>query len=196
MPQAILPRALRCALAMLPLLLACEAHDGDDAPSRAADAPVAPTEGRRIEFALDPDSATPEQIQKIAAHLEGKLEVHDARVEVRRHEGDAMTVAIEIRGSRFPTDDAIVADLRKSFPALTNAIIDVAVTDPNEAGGSVALPEIDKDADPEEIEKKIVDELRARGEKGEIVVDVEDGDDGKRKVEVKVQREEKSPPPE
>jgi hypothetical protein len=191
MTHPVLSRALRCTLATLPLLLACEAHDGEDSPPRAAEAPeTAPTDARRIEFALEPGAATPEQIQAIATHLEGTMKVHDARVEVRQHTDDATTVAIEIRGSGFPTDDAIVADLRKSFPALTNALIDVKATDPDARARPIELPEIDKDADPEEVEKKIVDELRARGEKGEIVVDVEDEDDGKRKVEVKVERKE------
>lgn len=177
-------------LSLLAALAAGCATDSDDSENTATPREhTGPLTGRAIEFALDVDALDHDAMNAIGKRIETQTGAESVSIEVRKSDDDGTTVVVQTWGRAAISDDALVADLRAQFPALKNAVIAVkplAGDGPAERLGDI---EVDKDEDPEVVRKQVLEQLRAKGVKGDVDVVIEDHDDGKREVRVEVKDE-------
>lgn len=165
----------------------CHTESADvDPSSRSAAQERESLEGRRVEFAIEPGGATPDQLEAAARHVETLADVAAAKVKVRAADDDATVVSVELWGADFPTDEKLTAALRDEFPFLKDAIITVAPMEEGDQPPVVAGAEDEED--PEVLRQRIIDDLRAKGVEGEIVVNIKDDGEGGREVEVRVEK--------
>jgi hypothetical protein len=177
-------------LSLLTALAAGCATDNDEPESTAAPREhTGPLTGRAIEFALDVDALDHDAMNAIAKRIETQTGAESVSIQVKKSDDDGTTVVIETWGRATIGDDALAADLRAQFPALKNALITVkpiAGDGPAERLGDL---DIDKDEDPAVVKQQVLEQLRAKGVKGDVDVVIEDHDDGKREVRVEVKDE-------
>ncbi len=177
-------------LSLLAALAAGCATDNDEPEGPATPREhQGPLTGRAIEFALDVDALDHSAMDAIGKRIETQTGAQSVSIEVRKSEDEGTTVVVQTWGRAAIADDALVADLRAQFPALKNAVISVkplAGEGPAERLGDL---EVDKDEDPEVVRKQVLEQLRAKGVQGDVDVQIEDHDDGKREVRVQVKDE-------
>ena len=179
----------RLLILAAPLLLACHTAADDVAPTdRDAKVEQAAISAKRVTIATDADSVDRERIGLLTETVEGLGDVHQARVQVKKtDEGDAHIV-MELVGADLPTKTEIEEEIA-SFDFLASASVEVEDMDPT-LSPSPHHEEGDEEKDPEVVKQEIIDRMRAEGVEGDIKVDVADGPDGERRVEVKVERKE------
>jgi hypothetical protein len=166
---------------------ACHPAADDTEPTdRANQLEQDAVEGRIVEFALEPGAVTPEEIERVARHVETLADVKAAKVKVRAAKDDATVITVELWGSNFPDEDTLAREMRASFPFMKDAVITIAELDEESAPHRGIDSAAHEEEDPEVLQQRIIDDLRAKGVKGEIVVDVSDDGEG-RKVEVRVE---------
>ena len=178
--------ALAALFATLPLLsLGCVAEDtepGTDA--RVAEGPLV---GHVVEFALEPDALDHDRVQALAKRVEAITAAETMQIKVEKSEEGGTVVVAEAWGRTAITGDAITKDLRATFPELADAVITVkAATGEPPSAKLPALDDFDDDEDPEVVRKKVIERLRADGIEGDVKVDVDENEDGKREVRVEV----------
>jgi len=185
--------SLMRSLAPLTLLLcafglgACQ--QGDDLPT-ARSAALDNASGIKL-LISDAGDLSPEQVHAISQSVEGQAQdVSTAMVRLQKDDGEGggpASLEIELWGAGVPDSGALVSQLKADFPALA----DVAVEVVNLGPGSGPMPlsiEIDEEATAEETKQQIIESLQADGVEGNIDVQVEELEDGRR-VEVKVEHE-------
>lgn len=174
------------------LATAC-ANDSEDTTAPREAAHAGPLVGRTIEFALDVDALDDGTMHSIAQHIEQQTGAESVSIEVKKSPDDGTTVVMQVWGRAAIADDAITADLRAKFPALKNAMISINALEgdgPNGGHvGGLGDIEVDKDEDPEVVKQQVLEQLRAKGVKGDVEVHIDDHDDGKREVRVEVKDE-------
>ncbi|PRQ09389.1 hypothetical protein [Enhygromyxa salina] len=160
--------------------LMADDHDPDVPDTRAA----AVVDGASYQITTSA-ALTQDQLHAIAQFVEAQgQDVHKAKVIVNADDAGGQVLAVELWAGTLPGDD--IADaLRQEFAYLADAEIGVA------ALGSADAPSpsdvgIEPGDDPETVEQKIVDDLRAQGVEGEINVSVTPTGDGHYEVEVDV----------
>jgi hypothetical protein len=179
----------------LPLaLVACQSDASDVSPGDARQGELASMQGAMIEI-VPGEEMSQEELEAVAKWLEAQSAAHMVKVGMRKSEAGEERMEIEIWGeTELP--ESLDADLRAAFPALANAEITQARLDgppPGGPGPHGPSHEAVVDEDPEAAKARIIEEMRARGVEGDIAVDVVDGPDGERRVEVKVEKSEHSP---
>jgi 3-dehydroquinate dehydratase len=180
---------LLTVLAMPALGCATEGSEpGTDA--RAAEGPLV---GHVIEFALEPDALDHDRIDEIAKRIEAITAAETMQIKVEKSDEDGTVVIAEAWGRTAIQGDAIVKDLRATFPQLTNAVIAVktATGEPPSAKIPEIEVELDGIEDTEEVRQKVLAKLRAQGIEGDVTIDVDENEDGKREIRVQVAKEEK-----
>ena len=166
------------------------ANDHDDSESTATPREhMGPLSGRTIEFALDVDALDHDTMNAIGKRIETQTGAESVSIEVRKSDDDGTTVVVQAWGHTPIADDALVADLRAQFPALKNAVISVKPLAGDGPAARLGDVEVDKDEDPEVVKKQVVEQLRAKGVKGDVDVQIDDRDDGKREVRIEVRDE-------
>jgi hypothetical protein len=179
---------MRTTIASLALLLgsllgaACQ--NDPDVQARAAE--LAEMPGIKVTIAgADLD---PAKVHAIAQHLEGKAVDTGAKmVRMTKDDPGGSSLEIELYAKSLPASDAVVADLKASFPELAGATISTAPA----TGGGAELPviEVSKDLTPEEAKQEILEQLQADGVDGHVDVQIQDGAEGRR-IEVKIDKQE------
>lgn len=165
----------------------CHADSADvDPSSRSAAQERESLEGRRVEFAIEPGAASKEELEAAARHVETLADVAAAKVKMRVADNDATVVSVELWGAEFPADEKLTEALRGEFPFLKDAIITVA---PMEEGDKPPVVEAAaEEEDPEVLRQRIIEDMRAKGVEGDIIVDIKDDGEGGREVEVRVEK--------
>jgi hypothetical protein len=177
-------------LSLLAALAAGCANDHDDSEATATPREhTGPLSGRTIEFALDVDALDEGTMNAIGQRIETQTGAESVSIEVRKSDDDATTVVVQAWGRNPISDDALAADLRAQFPALKNAVISVKPLSGDGPAARLGDVEVDKDEDPEVVKKQVTEQLRAKGVKGDVDVQIEDRDDGKREVRIEVRDE-------
>lgn len=170
---------LLCSL----LALACQPQD--DVQARVGELTDQP--GLRVRI-VGSDLA-PGQVHAIAKHLEGQAQdTGAAMVKMRKEDGQAPTLDIELWGGTLPAGGDLPADLKAAFPALAGATITTEALAPGQGPSMPVIP-VDPDLSPAEAEQHIRDGLAAEGVDGQVNVKVVDGPDGRR-IEVGVEKHE------
>lgn len=177
----------RLLILAAPLLLACHPASDDVTPTdRDAEVEQAAITAKRVTISTDAQAVDRERIQTLTQAVEGLGDVHQARVKVKKTgEGDAHIV-MELVGADLPTKAEIEEEIA-SFDFLASAAVEVEDMDPDTPMSSHQR-EGDKAKDPAVLEQEIVERMRADGVEGDIKVQVHDGEDGERRVEVKVEK--------
>lgn len=181
------------------LATGCQADGDDVTPDDARESELATMQGTIIEIAPS-QAMEPEQLEAVAKWLEGKSKAHMVKVRMTKDEASELgRLEVEIWGEQG-LPHGLDAELRAAFPTLENAEITLANLDgpPSQGEGEVELA-VTHDAsvkgeDPEALEARIIEEMRAKGVQGDIVVDVVDGPEGERRVEVKVEEKRDAAP--
>jgi hypothetical protein len=172
---------LLCSL----LAIACQTG-GDDIQARALELESSP--GLRVTIsAATLDEAT---IHALADHLKSGPEDHGAAmVRVKHEDGAGSSVEIELFGGDLPQGD-IPAQIKAQFPALATATITSASIPAGEGPGpGLPIIDVDHDLSPAEAEQQIRDQLAADGVDGDVKVNIVDGPDGQRRIEVGVEKQ-------
>lgn len=172
---------------LMPLLcsaLACQG--GDDIQARSAELEASPGLRVTIQGAGELEQAT---VHAIAQHLESGATDHGAAmVRVKKEDGNAPVVEIELWGGDLPAPGSVAANLKAAFPALAAADITTAQVAPGQAP-PMPIVAVDEDLSPAEAEQQIRDQLAADGVDGQVDVKVQDGPEGRR-IEVGVKKTE------
>jgi hypothetical protein len=169
---------------LLGLLLsvgACQVG-GDEVTPADRSAQVEMKQGQRVEVTLSSDVDSGD-LRAVAEHTEGLGNVAACQVKVKKLSDGPTTLVMEMWGEDLPDEQKLESDLKSTFAFLSDAEISVASLDAS------AAPQHDGEeyaGDPEEVRQQIIDKLRADGVKGDIDVQVNDGEDG-REVEVRVE---------
>ena len=184
--------ALATLLAVLALpTLGCATENAE--PGTAARQAEGPLVGHVIEFALEPDALDHERIDEIAKRIESITAAETMQIKVEKSDEGGTVVIAEAWGRTAIQGDAIVSDLRQTFPQLANAVIAVkaATGEPPSAKLPAIEVDADDDEDPEVVRQKVLDKLRAQGVDGDVKVEVDETEDGKREIRVEVAKEDK-----
>lgn len=172
--------------------LARHGHD-DEAPRDPHE--VARGELRRLEVLehLEPDALAHDRIEEIAKRIESITAAETMQIKVEKSDEGGTVVVAEAWGRTAIQGDAIAADLRATFPQLTNAVIAVkaATGEPPSAKLPAIEVDADDDEDPEVVRQKVLDKVRAQGVDGDVKVEVDETEDGKREIRVEVAKEDK-----
>lgn len=179
-------RHTRALLLLAALGGACVTDPTDEATSSPREA-TGPLVGRAIELALEPGALDHDAIEAFAKHIEVATGAESVRIEVRESGEEGTVVVVEAWGRAAITDEALVAGLRQQFPAMKNALIAVEPVAGDGPAGKLAEIDVDPDDDPEEVRRRVLEQLRADGVQGDVKVHVEDDDDGRREVRVEVE---------
>lgn len=177
---------LLCSLLGSSLVTACQ--PGDDIEARSAELTANPGLRVHISNAGDLPEGT---VHAIAQHLEGDAKADGAAmVRVKREDGDAPSLEIELWGGALPATGEVTSALKAQFPALAGATITASTIAAGESP-PIELPVVhaDDDLSPAAAEQQIRDQLAADGVDGAVDVKVEDGPEGRR-VEVQVKKTE------
>ncbi len=181
--RSLAPLTLLCALG----LGACQ--QGGDGPT-ARSAELENAAGIKI-LISDAGELTQDQVHAISQSVEGKAQdVSAAMVRMKKDDGEGgepTSLEIEIWGAGLPDSAALVSQLKADFPAIASAEVEVVNLEPG-SGPKPLSVEVDEDATPEETKEQIIESLQADGVEGNIDVQVEDTQEGRR-VEVKVEHE-------
>ena len=164
-------------------LLAVSGCQGDpETQARAAE--LADLPGLKVTIsgvALDQTKAA-----AIARHIEGKaIDTGAALVRMKKDDQGGSSLEIALHAKTLPDSDSLAADLVAAFPELAGATIDTAPA--ADGGPEMPVVEVSDDLTPEEAKQEITQQLQAEGVEGDIDVQVEDGEGGRR-IEVKVER--------
>jgi hypothetical protein len=169
------------ALPLVFTLAGC-ATEGEDMDFRTTSGP---SSGRSVEIRL-PGDFDRSEIREIAQHVEGTAKVEAAKVRVKKSD-DGTNMTIELWGSDFPEEQALLADLRTRFPALGQASIQVTPLDASAAPEPLEA-EIEHE-DPAVVEQALRERLRSEGvDDRDASIEVTDDEFG-RHVEVRVEKE-------
>ena len=183
MVRTLFPATLLCAV----MATGCQ-QGGDGPQARAAE--LAQASG--IKITIQGAELGPEQVHELTKSIEGKAsDVGAAMVRLKKDKDDPnapASVEIELWGSGLPASAGIADQLKADFPALASAQISVSDLEPGSGPQPIAV-EADEDASPEEAKQQIIEQLEAEGVDGQIDVNVEDVEGGRR-IEVKVKKEE------
>ncbi|MCA9659993.1 MAG: hypothetical protein KC486_16740 [Myxococcales bacterium] len=183
MMRSLFPMTLLCALG----LFGCQ--QGGDGPAQARAAELENAAGIKI-LISGAGELGPDQVHAISQSVEGKAQdVGAAMVRLKKEDGEAeATIEIELWGNGLPESAALVSQLKGDFAELADAQISVVNLEPGTGPKPLAV-EVDEEATPEEAKHQIIEALKADGVEGEIDVQVEDDENGRR-VEVKVEKHE------
>jgi hypothetical protein len=177
--------AVACAAAMLVGAAAC-----------AAPADMEVEVGRSVTIRAAGDAALPDP-EAIVGVIRGEGQPRDVQLQARRVDG-VTTLELRVWGDDLPEGPA--ADrIRAAFPALAGAEIREAAlagTVRGTVGAKLGrelfdLETLDRE-DVEETRRRVMAQLAAQGVEGKVDVQIED-EEGKRKVKVRVEREECPP---
>ncbi|NVB37489.1 hypothetical protein G6O69_06570 [Pseudenhygromyxa sp. WMMC2535] len=201
MPNARSLRLLPTTLALTALfaltgLGACaggEELDSEDPLLRAAE------DVQGVSYELSTAAALSDaDIQGIVDFVQAQAQdVQRAAVQVQRVAADAdadadadelTTLSIELWAAELP-GEGLEAALSQQFAVLDGAALSVVELGMGPAPDPVAGHGIEPGDSPEVIEQKIVDDLRAQGIEGEIVVTVTPTEDGHHEISVEVHDE-------
>lgn len=136
-----------------------------------------------------PEDTEPSQVEAIAMSAE-KLagsEVVGAKVKARQQKDGPMILTIEVWGPNLESPDTMIEGLRAQHPVLVDTPIAVVEKETDEQPEAEVFARKVEGETPEETKARIIQELRDQGVEGEIHVDVTEGADGHRKVEVRVE---------
>ena len=160
--------------------------------SRAAEGPLV---GQIVEFALEPDAIDHDRMDAIAKRLESITAAETMQIEVEKSDDGGTVVVAEAWGRTAITADAITKDLRATFPELANAVITVKPASGEPPSARLPVLDLDdEDEDPEVVRKKVIERLRAEGVQGDVQVDVDEAEDGKREFRIEVKKHEEKTP--
>ena len=191
-PLALTLRSALCA--SLLVAAGCQSDASDVSPDDARQGELAALEGAMVEIV--PSAALEgDQFEAVARWLEAQTKAHMVKVQVRKDAGGPDRLEVEIWGDTA-LPESLDVDLRAAFPALADAEITQARLQgppPEGEGHGVKVEGPAPDEDPEAAKARIIEEMRARGVEGDIVVDIVDGPEGERHVEVNVKQEGGSP---
>ncbi|MBX7082580.1 MAG: hypothetical protein K1X88_25470 [Nannocystaceae bacterium] len=175
------------SLAIAPLLACTTDGQPDTAATRAAEGPLV---GRTISLTI-PDAAFDRaMVDALAKHIEAAVGAESLSVRVEKaDDGGAAQLTIDAWGRTAIGDDALVAGLRRSFPAVASGPIAISAAADAPAPESLPALEVDGDEDPEVVRQRVMEQLRAKGVQGDVQVTVEDDGDeeeGRREIRVEV----------
>jgi hypothetical protein len=166
--------------------------------------------GDRLGILVDAEKSHTVDVEEIVRFVEQGYELETLEAEVRMEksvfrtgtgasESQAiMRIQLDMVG-RGADADAVWEDLVAEFPALVGARMedeDLEGTVHGTFGGLLAHRYLDVVIDErgaEEAKRQILADLEARGFKGEAQVDIQDHEDGKRSVEIRLREEEQVP---
>lgn len=159
----------------------------------AAPADIEVDVGRRVSIELPEGVEPPLDHQAIEAMIQGNGSTTEARVRMAMQNGKS-TFEIEVWGNGLSKTD-VADEIRAKFPALAKAAIHEEVLEGRVHGTLgqkighhwLNLDVIDK-SDVEAAKQQVMQQLAAQGVTGKVDVDVQD-EGGKRKVKVRVERE-------
>ncbi|TPV95325.1 MAG: hypothetical protein B7733_10765 [Myxococcales bacterium FL481] len=168
--------------------------DADPRPDSAAvgEPRAAPTvRGKEVEIELPPGMSD-DRAHEVVAYLESRVGVEQIRVRQTREASGPVTLSTELWGPDAGVE--LAPGLRAAFPELASA----AIRELELASSGAPSHPLDRgdleQADPQVVQRRIVEQLRADGIDGEVKVDVSEDGDGRR-VEVRVEHHERPPQP-
>jgi hypothetical protein len=143
--------------------------------------------GTRIEISVPAGTTAPDAkaLVKAVMPADGQGGQRQVRVSVENQNG-AQTIRLDLWG---PVVADAAATLRQQFPALQGANINVSALNEQSKATSMAVAVEGDPSDPETLaalKKRLEEQLAAEGKQGTVDVSVEEGPDGKKKVEVRV----------
>ncbi len=175
------------SLAIAPALACTTDGQSDAAATRAAEGPLV---GRTIALTIPADAFDRALVDAVAKHVEAAVGAESLSVRVEKSDdGAPAQLTIDAWGRTAIADDALVAGLRRSFPAVGQGPIAISAAADAPAPESLPALEVDADEDPEVVRQRVMEQLRAKGVKGDVQVTIEDdGDDdeGRREIRVEV----------
>ena len=173
---------------------ACQGEASDVGPGDIRQGELAVLEGAMIEIVPSAELSQGDS-EAVARWLEAQSKAHMVKVELKKEEGAYARLEVELWGE-VALPDTLDVDLRAAFPLLADAEITQARLSgpPPEGEGHPHFKHEDlQDENPEVVKARIIEEMRAKGIEGEIVVDIKEDEDGKHRVEVHVKQHEDTP---
>lgn len=154
--------------------------------------------GRSVDISYAMADGMPDP-REVVEHVKGQGPFENVTVRVRR-EGEKVSVHLDVWGSALP-EGPLGDGIRKTFPALKDAAIteeDLQGKVRGTLGEKLGHDLLDLDlidaTDVEAARQQVMEQLAASGVQGAVDVKVEN-EGGKRKIQVRVEREDCDPPP-
>lgn len=177
--------ASKSLVALLCALAAPACQESEEGPA-AREAALSSMSGLKV--VITGADLPHEKVAAISKFVEARaVDTGAALVRMKKHDPGPAELEISLFAAQLPAGDALAGELEAAFPELAGATITTA---PAEAGAAGPLPlvEVDHALSPEAAKQEIVEQLQAEGVEGDIDVQVQDGEDGRR-IEVKVEKQ-------